>query len=174
MQTDPHTTPDAAPGETPTTAPQEPTEPLLRAQAIDCGGLGVAVPFTWARSVIEEFDLSTAPNAPVWLAGAVNVDGRILPVLDLAAWLDETAAQPIDRHSKLLVGGEGEDRFALLFCGLPVMARYAPGAVDSGLATALAPFVLGVAGLSGARAQERWPVIDARALGEQWMGELVV
>jgi chemotaxis signal transduction protein len=150
-------------------------ESLLRAQAIDCGGVPIAVPFSWARSVVEDFDVSPAPNAPAWLVGAVNVDGRILPVLDIAAWLDENAAQSVERRSKLLVGGEGEDRFALLFQGLPLMARYAADdsvAIAARGREALAPFLLGFATPSGQPALQHWPVVDARALGEHWVSEL--
>ena len=161
---------DAAP---PTQQPHD--EPLLRAQAIACGDVTIAVPFTWARAVVEDFDVSPAPNAPVWLVGAVNVDGRILPVLDLAAWLDEHAAQPVTRSSKLLVGGEGEDRYALLFQGLPMMVRYAPSGAATGSTTgALAPFVTGAATPVADQAGRHWPVIDARTLGEHWAGELAV
>ena len=135
--------------------------------------------FDWARSVVEEFHVSPAPNAPPWLAGAVNVEGRILPVLDPAAWLDEHKAQVIDRNSRLLVGGEGEDSFAILFRGLPMMVRYAPGTGAAPIETApsapvaLAPYIVGSAQLPGPHKERHWPVINARALAAQWASELV-
>lgn len=150
-----------------------PAEPLRRAQAIDCGGVAVAVPFDWARNVVEVFDLRPAPNAPAWLAGAANVDGRILPVLDLAAWLDPALAQAIDRHTRLLVGGDADEGYALLFRGLPMLARWAPGEEAANpRADKLAPFVLGRASVAGPQPGAARPVIDARGLGQAWLAEL--
>jgi chemotaxis signal transduction protein len=154
--------------------PAEPATPLLRAQAIDCGSTSVAVPYGWARTVIEDFVITPAPNAPIWLVGAFNAEGHILPVVDFAAWLDETAVQPIGRGSRLLLGGEGQDRFALLFQGLPVMVRYIAGnerAPDTGLRT-LAAYTVAVAAVAGSDEAREWPVIDARALGEDCFAEL--
>jgi chemotaxis signal transduction protein len=154
---------------------QPPGTALLRAQAINCGGVAMALPFTWARAVVETFELSPAPNAPPWLVGAVNVDGHILPVLDVAAWLDASHTHAPDRNARLLVGGEGENQFALLFQGLPLMVRYAPeGRGDARAPDALAPYVLGSASQTGGQAEQLWPVIDARALSEHWINELNV
>ena len=63
MSAETSTPADAAP--TATQPSQD--EPLLRAQAIACGGVTVAVPFAWARAVVEDFDVSPALNAPAWL-----------------------------------------------------------------------------------------------------------
>jgi chemotaxis signal transduction protein len=155
-----------------------PAELLRRAQAIDCGAVQVAVPFDWARNVVETFDLSPAPNAPVWLAGATNIEGRILPVLDLAAWLDPADAQAVDRHTRLLVGGDADEAYALLFRGLPMLARWTPtAATPAPTATAtpadkLAPFVWGQATVAGPQPGAARPVIDARSLGQAWVAEL--
>jgi chemotaxis signal transduction protein len=153
-------------------APAEPEEPLRRAQAIDCGGVPVAVPFDWARNVVESFDLSPAPNAPAWLAGAANIDGRILPVLDLGAWLDPASAQALDRHSRLLVGGDADESYGLLFRGLPMLARWAPSSDAPATADKLAPFVLGQTRDLGPQPGATRPVIDARGLGQAWFAEL--
>jgi hypothetical protein len=150
----------------------ESVEPQRRAQAIDCGGVQVAVPFEWARNVVETFDLSPAPNAPVWLAGAANIDGRILPVLDLAAWLDPANAQALDRHTKLLVGGDADAGYALLFRGLPMLARWSATAAAAAPSDKLAPFVLGQASMAGSHPGAARPVIDARGLGQAWVAEL--
>jgi len=96
-----------------------------RAQALRCGDLSVALPHGWARAAIEQVELSAVPGAPPWLAGAANVEGRIVPVIDLAAWaqpgrfIDATA-----KDARLLVGGTGEDSVALLFQGIPRLVRF--------------------------------------------------
>lgn len=145
-----------------------------RAQALQCGAIRVAIPFSWARNVVESFDVSPAPNAPAWLMGAVNVDGHILPVLDLSAWVDDSAPQAIERSSRLLVGGEGESQFALLFQGLPSLARYTPGPCDVQVPQALQPLVLAQTWSGAPGAAKSCPVIDIRTLGELWVAELAV
>jgi hypothetical protein len=156
----------------PLEAAPAPVEALRRAQAIDCGAVQVAVPFDWARNVVETFELSPVPNAPAWLGGAANVDGRILPVLDLAAWLDPANAQVLDRHAKLLVGGDAAEGYALLFHGLPMLARWSPGADAAGAQDKLATYVLGHTHVAGSTAGAALPVIDARGLGQAWIAEL--
>lgn len=146
----------------------------LRAQAIDCGAFKVAVPFDWARNVVEDFDIIPAPSAPPWLVGAANVDGRIVPVVDLAAWLDTGGAQAPQRRCRLLVGGHGEDSYALLFDGLPMLARYSAGGACAGAPGLLAAHVLGEAVIAGAAGGASRPVIDARSLGDAWAAELAV
>lgn len=100
-----------------------------RAQAVRCGDRWFAFAYGWARSAVESFDLSAAPNAPLWLVGAVNVEGRILPVVDLLAWAEPGRWQDArDRHARLLVGGEGEAAIAVLFHGLPRLVAVLPAA----------------------------------------------
>jgi chemotaxis signal transduction protein len=147
--------------------------PLERAQSIDCGGVRIALPFTWARNIVESFVLSAAPLAPAWLAGAANIDGQIVPVVDLAAWLDAGQAQAIDRKSRLLLGGSGDDAFALLFSGLPALVRWAPAGADAQTPAALRAHVVGAAVVADAD-QQAVPVIDMAALGQAWVSELSV
>lgn len=97
---------------------------IERAQAVRCGALSIALPHGWARAAVEQVELSAVPGAPAWLAGAANVEGRIVPVLDLAAWA--TPGQFVDgsaKDARLLVGGAGEDSVALLFQGIPRLVR---------------------------------------------------
>lgn len=116
---------------------------LDRAQAVRCGDRWFAFAYGWARSAVESFDLSVAPNAPAWLVGAVNVEGRILPVVDLLAWTEPGRWQDAqDRHARLLVGGEGEAAVALLFQGLPRLVAVLP-AVAADPHERLAPLVRG-------------------------------
>lgn len=158
----------------PVEAPPEPAAvPLERAQAVDCGGVRIAVPFSWARNIVETFVLSAAPMAPPWLAGATNIDGKIVPVIDLAAWLDAARVQPIDRHSRLLLGGSGDDAFALLFSGLPALVRWQADA-DGGVTPhpMLQPHVIGAAAVAVDEAA--LPVVDMAGLCDTWVSELSV
>jgi chemotaxis signal transduction protein len=165
-----------------TTASAPQPASAARAQRIRCGPLVVAVPYAWARGVVEDATLVSVPNAPPWLAGAANVEGRIVAVVDLQAWVDPAAPMPAG-SSRLLLGGDGDDRVALRFQGLPQMMRLdadtagdtagdttaaTPPAPAPELAPSLAAFVTGIAG-QGADAA---PLIDLPALTRHWVAEL--
>jgi chemotaxis signal transduction protein len=113
------------------------------AQAVRCGDRWFAFPYGWARAAVEQVHLSAVPGAPPWLAGAANVEGRIVPVIDLMAWL--TPGRFIDARAKdarLLVGGDGEDVAAVLFQGMPRLVRVSrqPQAIGQ---DRLTPYVIG-------------------------------
>lgn len=119
--------------------------PLEPAQGIQCGALDLAFPYAWAHAISEDFSLTPVPNAPAWLVGATNVEGEIVPVFDLAAWVDPLAPGP--GRARLLLGGHGGDRAAVAFTGAARMVRYragAPGACGPDAPPPLLrPFVLG-------------------------------
>ncbi len=104
------------------------------AQGILCGSWALAFDFDWSRQIVDQFECAPIPKAPVWLMGAANVEGNIVPVVDLYAYLHGTS--PATRRSlRLLVGGLPEeasatadstgDAFALAFEGLPQQLQYA-------------------------------------------------
>jgi chemotaxis signal transduction protein len=163
----------------------DPTAP--RAQAIFCGGLHVAVPYSWARAVVDQFDLAPVPNAPSWLAGAANVEGRCVAVIDLSSWLTPNAPwaasqQAVQQRSRLLLGGDGEEAFALRFQGLPSMLRIdslAPlSAADIAakltpdINAKLGPYLQGMA--EDWASQARLPLLDLPALAGNWAHELAL
>lgn len=106
------------------------------AQGILCGTWALAFPFDWARQIVDDFELSPIPKAPAWLLGAANVDGNILPVIDLGVYLGLTAASSPQRK-RLLIGGSIDisatdstgDAICLAFEGLPQQLGYEPRAL---------------------------------------------
>jgi chemotaxis signal transduction protein len=123
----------------------EALEPLAveRAQAVRCGDRWIAFPYGWARTAIEHVQLSAVPGAPSWLAGAANVEGRIVPVIDLLAWA--SPGRFVDagaKDARLLVGGDAEQTVAVLFQGLPrlVGVTRQPQAIGN---DRLTPYLLG-------------------------------
>jgi chemotaxis signal transduction protein len=106
---------------------------LKLAQGILCGAWALAFPFDWARQIVDDFDLSPIPKAPVWLIGATNVDGNILPVVDLKIYLGLSSSAGASKQ-RLLIGGmvqQGSsdttgDAIAIAFDGLPQQLRYDP------------------------------------------------
>ncbi len=112
------------PPDSPASPAVEANTPAERAQAVRCGSRWVAFPYGWARSAVEQLPVSKVPGAPAWLAGAANIEGRIVPVIDLLAWCQPGQAVDTDaKGSRLLVGGDGEDTVAVLFEGLPRVVR---------------------------------------------------
>jgi chemotaxis signal transduction protein len=107
---------------------------LKLAQGILCGSWALAFPFDWARQIADAFELSPIPKAPEWLLGSANIDGNILPVVDLARYLGSTPIQASARQQRLLIGGlSGSlsadttgDAIALMFEGLPQQLSYEP------------------------------------------------
>ena len=139
-----------------------------RAQGVDCWGLKVAVPYSWARAVVEDFELSQVPNAPLWMVGAANVDGRIVAVVDLSAWVWPGQPEADLRDHRLLLGGDGADSLALSFGGLPSLLVTSPEPVLT--EPALQGHVCGHA--RGDGLQARWPLLDMAGLTRAWLAEL--
>lgn len=120
--------------------------PSFIGQAITCGGWSIALNIAWTNTIIDTFELVKIPRSPNWLIGAVNVDGNIIPVVDLSVYFVPNAPpMQIDRHHRLLVGGRrdssvenaggsGDDSvFAILFVGLPMQIQYSREPVDEAI-----------------------------------------
>ncbi len=97
------------------------------AQGIVCGSWALAFEFGWARNIVDQFDLVAVPQAAEWLVGAANVDGDLVPVIDMMRVISPQAA-PFLRQpgQRLLVGGVGADALAIVFTRRPQMLRYTP------------------------------------------------
>jgi chemotaxis signal transduction protein len=106
---------------------------LKLAQGIIVGAWALAFPFDWARQIVDDFELSPIPKAPPWLLGATNVDGNILPVVDLSVYLGVSTPSTANKP-RLLIGGKMDhtsadstgDAIAIAFEGLPQQLGYEP------------------------------------------------
>lgn len=107
------------------------------AQGVVCGELRLAFTFGWARQIVDDFDLVALPRAPGWVLGAVNINGAIVPVVDLTNYFTQSVqpAQP-QRGQRLLVGGiqaeDAEAALAVVFSQTPVQLEYTPQPLDAG------------------------------------------
>jgi chemotaxis signal transduction protein len=102
---------------------------LKLAQGIICGSWALAFSFDWARQIVEDFEIAAIPKSPAWLVGAANIEGNIIPVVDLAVYFSPTTANlSAPNKQRLLVGGmtlsESDDAIALIFGGLPQQLNY--------------------------------------------------
>ncbi len=120
---------EAAPAHHKVAAPSPPMVAYRLAQGIICGQWALAFSFDWARQIVERFELSAIPKAPNWLLGAANVDGNIVPVIDLAKYFNSEPTAPAQAsQQRLLVGGltgtNADDAVALMFTNLPLQLKY--------------------------------------------------
>ena len=110
--------------------PATPASKLL-AQGVQCGRYLLAFNFDWARQIVDEYELVPVPRAPAWVLGAVNVNGLIVPVIDIENYFSEstTPAQSV-RGQRLLLGGieaeDAEGALALVFSQTPTQLEYEP------------------------------------------------
>lgn len=112
------------------------------AQGIICGSWALAFSFDWSRQIIDNFELSAIPKSPIWLSGAVNIEGNVLPVVDLAQYFSpELSGSGLQGQQRLLVGGlttdDSDDAIALVFDSLPLQLNYEAQALT--YASALPP-----------------------------------
>ena len=113
-------------------------KPAQTAYVVMCGRWSLAIGIRWINVLIDEFELVAIPGAAPWLVGAVNIEGAIVPVVDLAAYFEpDLAPQTITRHHRLMLGGRrensNEDAVALLFSGLPTQIEYDRQPLDPSL-----------------------------------------
>jgi chemotaxis signal transduction protein len=149
---------------------------LMPAQGIQCGHLNLAFSYAWAKSIVEDFSMTPVPNAPAWLVGAANVEGEIVPVFDLISWVAARApagprAELSAGRARLLVGGHGADRAAIVFSGSARMVRYAPGLQKNAAIDALPSRLRAVVLATSETTPPHW-VVDAERLFDKLAGEL--
>lgn len=99
------------------------------AQLIQCRGIPLAFSYDWVTQIVDQFDLVPVPKAPDWFVGAANVDGMIVPVVDLGRYFAPlSTSEAIGRQHRLLMGGRigdsNEQALAILFSGLPFEIAY--------------------------------------------------
>lgn len=141
------------------------------AQVILCGPWALAFPFDWARQIVDRFELSPIPKSPLWLIGAANVDGNIVPVLDLHAYISQSAPGPKSQQ-RLLIGGLGKtldsaastaDAIAIAFEGLPQQLAYETSPLT--YASALPERLAAICGaIARSKAGSEYLEIDAQRL----------
>ena len=101
------------------------------AQGVQCGEFLLAFPFQWARQIIEQFELVPVPRAPSWMLGAVNVNGLIVPVVDMTKYFSQSAVPAqLQRGQRLLLGGlqaeDADNALAVVFAHSPTQLEYYP------------------------------------------------
>lgn len=120
--------PDIYPDENLAAPTAEPASKLL-AQGVQCGKYALAFSFDWARQIVDEFELVPVPRAPGWVLGAVNINGLIVPVIDVDCYFsDSKAPSQLQRGQRLLLGGvqaeDADSALAIVFSQIPAQLEY--------------------------------------------------
>ena len=154
-------------------------EPFSKlAQGIVCGKLSLAFTFDWARQIVDSYELVPLPRAPGWVLGAVNINGTIIPVVDLENYFfDDAQPAQAERGQRLLVGGiyaeDSEAALAVVFNKTPVQLEYATAGIENG--EALPARLLDVCrGLATDDQGKKYLEIDPEQLVEAMSIELAV
>ena len=114
-------------------------ESTYLAYRIGCGPWQLAVDAQWATGILDSYVLQAIPRAPQWMVGCTNVDGLLVPVIDLLMLLDPAAASAlgVGQKPRLLLGshspGDNEEAIGLLFTGLPRLLTFARTALPANL-----------------------------------------
>lgn len=93
-----------------------------------------AVETRWVHEVVALRDLTSLPGAPGFVAGLVNVRGRIVSVVDLKVFFDLPAKGLPDLNRVLIVGDEAIE-FGLLVDAVVGVAQLRPDQLQPALPT---------------------------------------
>ena len=72
-----------------------------------------ALPVTHVAEVVRMVALKTLPDAPIWLAGLVNLRGHVIPVMDLRRRLHLDAPPP-ESNTPILIVQTGNRQFGVI------------------------------------------------------------
>ena len=147
--------------------------PLLRDVTsillVRLGETVVGLPATAVHEIVRAVAIGALPGAPPIVEGALNLRGRLVPVVDVRARLG-LAASPLDPDQFLVVLALGDRLAALRVDDVDDLVELEAGAVASPVT--LSPALRGLAGLA-ARADGSLVVYDPAAFVTQAEGEAV-
>lgn len=81
------------------------------------GPIGLLLPATAARELLDPPPTARLPHTPPWFAGLANVRGTLVPVVDTAQALEVAPDAAARRY--LLIFGQGDESLGLIVDGLP-------------------------------------------------------
>lgn len=149
----------------PLPAQEEPAE-QWRGLAFNVGSTRLLTVIGEVQEVIEPPPLTRVPGTAGWLLGIANVRGRILPVVDLCAYLGFEKNVP-EEEWRVLVVEQGELLVGLLVEQSLGMMQFETGDADPqesvAVGNALDPYLRGAYRQSG----RHWRVMDLGALVQE-------
>jgi twitching motility protein PilI len=128
------------------------------------GGQRYVAPMSDVSEILTAPKLTPVPGVKHWVQGVANVRGRLIPVMDLAAFLGGRAAS--QRTKRTLIIEKGDVLNGLVVDAVLGMQYFSTESKDTssslGLSETAKPFVSG----SYTRDGEDWPVFSFDALIE--------
>ncbi len=123
---------------------QKEAVPTVSVVCFSLDGIRYAVPFSDIVELLELPPCTRLPRVQSWVRGVSNVRGRLLPLIDLAAFIGTSLATPPRQQRVLVMDKNG------IFVGLQVdevigMRHFSVDTFteDAGLKEGLAPYVEG-------------------------------
>ena len=96
------------------TAPGQGTTEWL---GVRVGQIGLLLPVTAARELLDPPPAARLPHTPAWFTGLANVRGALVPMVDTARALDVERDSNARRY--LLIFNQGDETIGLIVDGLP-------------------------------------------------------
>ncbi len=91
-------------------------------QGFRIGPLNLMLRFQDGSELTEMPAIRLLPNAPRWMCGMANLHGMLIPVFDLASYLQ--VARDAQHRPMLLVLGHGADAAGVIIDGMPQRLRW--------------------------------------------------
>lgn len=127
-------------------------------------GRRFVAPMNDITEILTAPKLTQVPGVKHWVEGVANVRGRLVPVMDLAAFLSEPHGT--QRNKRTLIIEKGELLNGLVVDAVLGMQHFPMDSMESAetadLTEKMAPFVEGVFERNG----EQWPVFSFEALAK--------
>lgn len=95
------------------------------------GTIGLLVPVTAGRELLNPPPTARLPHTPPWLAGLTNVRGSLVPVVDTACALE--LARNAAARQYLLIFDHGNEALGLIVDGLPRRQGFEAGECLNGI-----------------------------------------
>lgn len=89
-----------------------------------------ALPVEDVIEVVRMVDITPLPEAPAWVAGVINMRGRIVPVIDLRMRLGMSPREP-ELSTPIIIVGRNEAAAGLIADGVSQVLALASEAVES-------------------------------------------
>jgi purine-binding chemotaxis protein CheW len=109
-----------------------------------------AIESAWVREIHPLREITPLPGTPSFLAGIINLHGRIVSVVDLKKFFDLPPRGLTDLNKVILVSDE-QMEFGLLVDAVPGLCRVACAAIQPGLPTLSGPRADYLRGVTGDR-----------------------
>lgn len=87
------------------------------------GELNMMIGYADGSKLIDMPNIHHVPNSPNWFLGVVNVHGVVIPIFNLAVFINQPS-KPIESSQRVMVIGHGADAVAIPIDSLPQRIKW--------------------------------------------------